>query len=202
MASRKLLSTTRAIAQQYDLSDWSATEHGIDYAIIAGTKTPGICEIVGADAPRKWDERQGYALSGAWLIFTGNGLAHFSIKLKLYTKQHWLDWWRFRPLIAKRPQPVVQGDMFFARPHALDIWHPLLEPLGIVSIVIESESQPVLTDETGEWTIELKVIQFRAPVGPAAAKPVASKPTPAPDAVEQEIIDKTAVLKIVEGLGE
>jgi hypothetical protein len=173
---------------------WNPQQHGTDYAIIAGTKTPGICEIVGADAPRKWDERQGYALSGAWLIFTGNGLAHFSIKLKLYTKQHWLEWWAFRPVISKRPKPIVQGDQFFVRPKALDIWHPLLDPLGITSIVVESELQPVLTDETGEWTIELKVIQFRAPVGPAAAKPVASKPTPAPDAVEQVIIDKTKIL--------
>lgn len=176
---------------------WNPIEFGTDYAIIAGTKTPGILEVVGAEAPRKWDEMQGFALSGAWVRYTGDGLAHFSLRIRLYTKQDWLDWFAFRPLIAKRPKPVVSGDTFFAKPNALAIWHPFLEPLGITAIVVESELQPTLTHDTGEWTIEIKCIQFRPPKVAPAVKPAAAKPTPAPDADEQAVIDKTAILKEV-----
>jgi len=178
---------------------WNPLQHGTNYAIIQGVKTPGVLDVVGADAPRKWDERPGYGLSGAWLIYCGDGLSHFSLKFRLYSVQDWLDWWAFHPIVAKRPKPVVRGDQFYAAVDAISIWHPYLDALGIHSIVVENELEPVLTEDTGEHTIEVKVAQFRAPKGPAAAKPVAAKPTPAPDPVEQKIIDNNNIIQRLAG---
>lgn len=157
---------------------WNPLTQPINHILLAGKKSPGIA-IVGqnkpADAPSKWDERQGYGLSGAWLFYTGDGLAHFNVQLKLYTVQDWEDWAVWKKLVMRRP--LTPGDAaggVLPRPKALDIWHPFLEELKIKSVVVENRIQPQLTDETGEWTIEILFAQFRQPK-PAFAKPEASK---------------------------
>lgn len=48
------------------------------------------------------------------------------------------------------------------RPRAKDIWHPILEDLGIRSVVIEAVLQPQQTAD-GEWSIEIKMIEYRPP---------------------------------------
>lgn len=156
---------------------WNPLKEPVDYAIIAGKRTPGICDIVGASSPRKWDERDGYGLSGATLWFKGVGLAHFSIKLRLYTDQDWEDWYAFKPLVERPPLGKW--------PKSKDIHHPLLVDLGIKSIVIEDLLQAERTDDSGEWTQEIKAIEFRTPKF-TLAKPDGSAATPA-DPVEQEI---------------
>jgi hypothetical protein len=148
----------------------------VDKATIGGRLTPGICEIVGADSPRAWDELQGYGLSGATVRFHGIKLSHFSLKFRLYTSQDWADWHVFKPLIDK--PPVGR----YAR--SLDCAHPILADLGIRSIVIENVLAPEQTDD-GEWTIELKVIEFRRPKG-ALGTPEGSTATPV-DPYDQKI---------------
>ena len=155
---------------------WNPLEHPVDKATIGGQLTPGLCELVGADSPRGWDERQGYGLSGATVFFTGIKLSHFSIKLRLYTTQDWEDWHTFKPVVDKPP--------IGKRPRSLDCAHPLLEDLGIRSIVIENVGAPEQTDD-GEWTVELKVIEFRRPKF-TMARPEGSTATPV-DPIEQQI---------------
>lgn len=148
----------------------------VDKATIGGRLTPGFCEIVGADSPRQWDERVGYGLSGATVFFHGIRLSHFSIKFRLYTAQDWDDWAAFKPLVDRPP--------IGKRSRSIDIAHPILGDLGIGSIVIENVIAPEQTDD-GEWTIELKVIEFRRPTA-AMAKPEGSTATPV-DPMEQKI---------------
>ena len=155
---------------------FSPLDKPVDKATIGGQLTPGICEIVGADSPRAWDELNGYGLSGARLRFHGVKLSHFSIKFRLYTTQDWEDWHVFRPLVHRPPLGRYQ--------RSLDIAHPILEDLGIGSIVIENVLAPDQTDH-GEWTIELKVIEFRTPKH-TMAKPEGSTATPV-DPMEQKI---------------
>lgn len=147
----------------------------VDKAIIGGRPTPGICEIVGADSPRAWDERTGYGLSGATVFFHGIRLSHFSIMLRLYTTEDWGDWYGFKDLVDRPPVGT--------RARSLDIVHPLLQDLGIASIVIENVLVPTQTDD-GEWTIELKCIEFRQPKF-ALAKPQGSTATPV-DPIDQQ----------------
>jgi len=116
--------------------------------------SPGLCDIEGANSPRNWEEFPGYGWSGALVRFRGIGLAHFSVKLRLYTDQDWIDWAQFKPLVDKPP--------IGKRPRGKDIWHPILVDQGIYSMVVEDLGQPVQTDH-GEWTIEIKCIEYRMP---------------------------------------
>lgn len=149
---------------------WNPLKEPRDYAIVAGVRTPGLCDIVGASSPRKWEEIDGYGLSGARLKFKGIGLARFSMKLRLYTDQDWNDWDRFRVLMRKPP--------LGKRPLAKLIVHPQLAEVGVTAFVVEELMAPERTDDSGEWTIEIKCIEFRLPT-PALSKPDAAEATPA-----------------------
>lgn len=147
-----------------------------DYILLSGKRSPGLAEIVGAGTPRNWDKRKGYGLMGATTVFHGMDLAEFSVKLRLYTRQDFADWAAWKPLVDKPPVGTL--------PRSLDITHPLLEQLDIKSVVVQDVSQPEQTDD-GEWTIEIKLLQWRQPVV-RLAKPEGSTAAPV-DPVEQEI---------------
>jgi hypothetical protein len=155
---------------------WNPLDQPIDYVVLGGQKTPGLATIVGASSPRKWDERAGYALSGATVWYHGLGLARFSLMLRLYTAEEWAAWDAFRPLVATPPRTrAAKG---------LQIEHPLLAHVGITAVVVDELMAPEQTDD-GEWTIEIRLIEFRQPKV-ALAKPDAATATPV-DPVEEEI---------------
>ncbi len=167
---------------------WNPIDSPVDKAFLGGKMTPGLCDIEGANSPRNWDERDGYGqrLMGSLhvhigsiptlLIFKGVKLSHFSIKFRLYTPADWDDWHAFAPTVAKPP--------IGKRPRALDIAHPITEEVGIRSVAVEDVLAPVQTGD-GEWTVEVKLIEFRAPRF-ALAKPQGSAATPV-DPVEAQI---------------
>lgn len=160
---------------------WNPIEQPIDKVVMAGKLTPGIAEIVGANSPRSWDERGGYGLSGALSVFTGIKLAHFSIRLSLYTIEDWNDWHAFKAIVAKPP--------YGKRPRAIDISHPILDDVGIRAVGVEDVLGAEQSD-AGVWTIEIKCIEFRKPKV-ALAKPEGATATPV-DPVEQKIALKNA----------
>jgi hypothetical protein len=125
-----------------------------DQIWLAQRWSPGLCDISGANSPREWEERKGYGWSGAVVVFRGTGLARFSVKLRLYTADDWLGWSTFKPLVDKPPPGK--------RPRAMDIWHPILVDQGIYSVVVEDLGQTEQTAE-GEWTIEIKFVEYRFP---------------------------------------
>jgi len=49
---------------------------------------PASSRSGGASNPRGWDVRQGYGTSGATVVYTGDGLAKFSIKVFLWEDEH------------------------------------------------------------------------------------------------------------------
>lgn len=147
-----------------------------DKAKLNGVDTPGVCQIIGAGSPRKWDKRDGYGWSGSWVVWAGNDLSSFSIVLSLYTQQDWLEWHAFKPIVLRKPYNV--------RPKALSIYHPVLAEVGIIAVVIEDVKAPQQTND-GEWTIELQCLEWRAPKF-ALAKPDGAAATEV-DPVEQDI---------------
>lgn len=147
-----------------------------DYVMLGGKRTPGLAEVVGASSPRNWEERPGYAMAGAWLVFRGNKLAQFEVKLRFYSPEDFAEWDAFVPTVLRTPQGK--------RPTAIDIWHPFLEQLQIKAVAVEDVSQPVQTDD-GEWTVTLKLKEFRRPKF-ALAKPESASTTPE-DPVEKYI---------------
>lgn len=176
-------------------SQWrNPIDHPVDFVLVNRKPSPGRAVVEGASDPRKWDERQGYALGGSTLFYTGFPQAHFSVKVSLYTAAQWAEWSTWVKPLLKKPKrvltpdgvaPVARGDF-----GAFDIWHPFLAGFGIKSAVVEEILQPVLTDETGEWTHEIKMISFRPPA-PTFAKPKAPDAPAVPDAAETKIIELT-----------
>jgi hypothetical protein len=79
---------------------------------------------------------------------------------------------------------------------AKDIWHPILEDLGIVKVVVEDVSQPRQVAD-GEWNIEIKFIEFRRP-RPTLETAVASEES-SNDPADQTIDN---LLQIVNNDGE
>ena len=160
---------------------WDPITGAVDYVLLAGRRSPGLAEITGGASARQWDERRGYGLSGARVVFRGVKLSRPTLKLRLITAQDWVDWEAWRDLVTK-PPPMV-------RPRAMDIWHPLLEQIGVSSVVVEDLSQPEQTGD-GEWTITIKLIEYREPVY-ALAAPTASQEQ-AQDPVDAQIERLTA----------
>jgi hypothetical protein len=156
---------------------WNPLTDPVDSFALAGLKSPGIAELSGATSPRKWEERGGYGLSGATVVFRGVGLCYFTFRLKLYTEADWEDWLSWKSLVDRPP--------YGTRPKANDISHPFLAQLGVTAAVVEEVTQPEQA-ESGEWIVSIKFIEFRKPVV-ALAKPVAAKAT-AMDPVEADII--------------
>jgi hypothetical protein len=173
---------------------WNPITQAVDYATLAGRRTPGIAEITGAAAVRNYRERRPFGMGGATVVFHGVELAKFVLKLRLYTEQHWDEWHAFKSLVATprgesvgdfRTRAVRAGNALVPRAGEsseafqrrlestgtlsqrrptsppLDIGHPVLEDLGVRSVVIESVSQPEQTGD-GEWTIAIKMIEHRA----------------------------------------
>lgn len=163
---------------------WNPNTDPVDYAELGGQRTPGVCEVMGAGSPRQWDEGRGPGLSGARLRFRGLRLGRPILRIKLVSEQDFADWETFRSVVQRPPL----GE----RPRALDIVHPILEDVGIRSVVVEDVSQLTQTDD-GEWTVEIKLIEHR-PVVRAAATVDGSRQTTV-DPLDAEIEDLTRVLR-------
>jgi hypothetical protein len=156
---------------------WDPLSSPVDWFALAGLRSPGIAELTGATSPRKWEERGGYGLSGATVVFKGVGLCYFTFRIKLYTEQDWENWIGWKALVDRPP--------FGERPKAQDISHPFLDQLGVTAAVVQEVSQPE-QGEAGEWIISIKFIEFRRPVA-ALAKPEEAKATPV-DPIEANVI--------------
>ncbi|MEM9075159.1 MAG: hypothetical protein AAGE52_42065, partial [Myxococcota bacterium] len=101
----------------------------IDHILLANRRSPGVAIVTNANSPRRWDERKGYAQSGARVVFRGIGLARPIVTLRLTEQQHWDDWHAWRELVQRPP--------IGSRARALDIWHPILEDQDIKAVVVE-----------------------------------------------------------------
>lgn len=161
---------------------WNPIDEPQDWVDFAGRRTPGIAEVVGAGSPRNWDERDSYAVAGAFLVYHGKKLSHFSVRVRLYTQQDWADWWAFVPTISALPRR--------GRPaQAIDITHPILAAIPIRAVVVEDILQPEQTND-GEWTIEIKLIEFRPPIySQAKAEGAVATPADPEDARLAELND-------------
>jgi len=144
-----------------------------DSVYINDRLVPGIVQITGLNAARDWEERRSFGMMGSRLRLKGIKLSHFSLKVDLYTDEHWEDWIQFSPMIQRPPPPT--GSQLSAitslpslhrviRSQAppMNIRHPLLEEYKINRVVVEDVVAPV-QDQTGFWTVEIKLIQYQPP---------------------------------------
>lgn len=139
-----------------------------DYIILAGVRSPGVCRFTkSANSPRSWDVRQGYGFSGAYVVYTGAGLAKFSIAFDLWNgDQFSAPWLQFAALLEKPKRGVKLRGM--------GIVHPRLQmaPWRIKDVVVEDVTAFESTDE-GLYTAVVDFLEYSPP------KPVLVKPTEA-----------------------
>lgn len=160
----------------------------VDYVLLANRRSPGLAVVTNAASPRMWDERRGFALSGARVVFRGIGLARPLVTLRLLTVADFDAWHDWRELV-QRPPVGTRG-------HAQDIWHPILEDLGIVSVVVEDVLQPVQVAD-GEWNVAIKFIEYRRPV--VTLETIGSSETTPTDPVDRYIEELTAQVTTLAG---
>lgn len=161
----------------------SLSQYFQDQIYLSGLPSPGYAEVLGASAPRDWDVRKGPFMSGAWLAYTGDNLAKFTVRLHLWGPPDLFpEWIAFSKLLEKPPSGLSPAAL---SSFALSIDHPLLNssPVNISSVVVEDASQWT-QDDLGEWTMDIKFIQFRAPK-PAGGKPDKTIPSIAAKNAEQ-----------------
>lgn len=144
-----------------------------DSVYINDQLVPGIVEIKGLNAVRDWEERRAFGMMGSRLRLKGIKLSHFSLKVELYTEEHWNDWLEFGPIIRRPPQPTrsqlsaitslpALHRVIRSQAPPMSIRHPLLEEYRITRVVVEDVLAPV-QDPTGFWAIEIKLIQYQPP---------------------------------------
>ena len=162
-----------------DARDWDPLRKPINRVTFAGMPTPGVATISGAGTPRRWDERESYGWSGAYIVYHGLNLSHFSVRVRLYTEQHWRDWHAFQPLVQRQP--------LGKRQFPIDVAHPILVMLGIHSVVVEDVLQPDQVED-GVWEIEIKLIEYRSPrLALAAAEATKAEAADPEDAIIHNI---------------
>jgi hypothetical protein len=136
-----------------------------DTVVLGGMKIPGLAIPRSAGTPRKWDERAGYAFTGAVLVFTGTGLAKLEIDVYAWEEEHFAEWEVFARAVLQPPTQTTRGK-------SLSIQHPAINapPILVTQVVVEDVSQWEDSSGLGEWVCTIKLIQYRAPT-PVLVKP-------------------------------
>lgn len=134
---------------------WQPLTEPVDYILLAGQRSPGLAEVTGADSVRELQERKGYGLGGATVVYKGIKLINPKVVIRLTTQADWDAWHEFAPLLKRAPTG--------RRARAMDIWHPILEDQDVTSVLVESVSQPVRTKDDGEWSITIAFKEYRPP---------------------------------------
>ncbi len=136
-------------------SDWN-------YFKIAGVRSPGAIPrngIHGLDRVTGWDKKKGKGTAGATLTLTDFPPAEGSISLQLWEPFHFPAWHAFRALLrytpGKKPGSATAAD-------ALDIYHPSLAGVGIVSVVTHKVS-PERHMGNGLYIVQIDLIEWRNP---------------------------------------
>jgi hypothetical protein len=141
-----------------------------DYITLAGFRSPGVARFVKrGHRPRDFDVRKGYGFAGAFVVYTGDNLAKFSVQLECWNPPDLhVEWLFFSSILDKAPQGLTPA---LTSAFALGIGHPLINeaPLRINSVVIEDFSAWDV-DEYGLWTMTIDFLEFKAPL-PALGKP-------------------------------
>jgi hypothetical protein len=166
---------------------------------IGADTCPGQSRIRKLDSPRGWDERAGYALSGATLVPKGDPLAVPVIEVQIWEGEQYAAWLVFA---AKYLSEAVKYKPGTTTAQALSITHPLLNdpPFYITEVVVQNVSVTQPDDGIFVFAIEFK--RYRKPI-PALGKPPAALPfaqKPVPTAQDRTIDENTKKIAALRGL--
>ncbi len=151
-----------------------------DYFLLGADPSPGKCRIKKLDSPRGWDERAGYALSGATLVPKGDPLAVPVISVTLWNPDDYALWKAFAAKYLSQAVKFAPGTI---TPKALSIVHPILNdpPFYVTEVVVQNVTAVEETDD-GIWEYEIEFRRYRKPMlalgKPDAAIPAATNTQP------------------------
>jgi|HubBroStandDraft_3_1064219.scaffolds.fasta_scaffold171502_2 hypothetical protein len=197
-------------------SFWTTDGNGnsIDYVVIGGDRSPGKVTVRGLKQPSGWDERKGYAMSGATLVPSGDPLANFDLFFEFWLVVHRKQWEAFygkyfalaAKLVAGSTASVIGPSGFPVRPNpqAIGVYHPLIQFNKIASCVVTNRGE-LHNDETGGWSQVISLRQYRKPVM-ALQRPIGTIPSAIVNApiastkAEIEIQQKSAYVANLRGV--
>jgi hypothetical protein len=133
----------------------------VDHLVLGRPGLPSI--IVPADKTtlsppklkRNFDVKPGFGIEGAFVVYTGEGLATFDATFEFWNEETEGAWNLFASLYLTKTGRL---------PPALGIYHPALQvaPLKIESVqVTEIEGWSLVSP--GKWQTRLSFLQYRAP---------------------------------------
>lgn len=157
----------------------------INYIKLAGDKSPGLADVIGAKREYEYAVHQPPFASGARIVYKRMKLAEFDVRLRFYSSTDLIEFefWR------KHLEPPTKRGLA----KALDIWHPLLETLDIKSVVVQHYTQ-LEQIEDGVWATTIRMLEHRGLPKQSLGKVESSKAQPL-DPVEQEILDNDDALE-------
>jgi hypothetical protein len=167
-----------------------------DYLLLGGDRSPGKVTLRGANSPRGWDIRKGYALSGATVVPSGDELADgIKALFEFWAASQISAWYAFAAKHLSKTVRLLPGSI---QPRALGIYHPVLAapPISITEVVVKDVTG-LEPDGYGGWSCEVHFLQYRKPkpalAAPAAAIPAVAAAAPtAQDAADLEMQRKLA----------
>lgn len=176
---------------------WDPIRQPINKFLLQNNWSPGVCVgPEGANIARAIDERRGYGIDFAFVVFYGRKLAHFKTNLILASVKDWEEWQIWRALInvvPRRGAVNTAANDNYDPACAMTIWHPQLAPLGITSCMVEVEPQEQPVGTKGTYIVPIEFVQIVTRPRSAVAKLEASKDTPL-DPLDQRIKDLTQQL--------
>lgn len=169
-----------------------------DAVVIAGVRSPGICQVTGFSRKNEFDEKKGKGTVGATLTYVGKPPAKGRIKFQLWTPDHFEEWEEFRQLLKYDPTKKTVT--------AIDIYYPSLQHLDIHSVVCE-DLGAIEHQGNRLYTVDVELTEyFPPPKKSAVSTPSGSKgsnakstpgavPDPVADAQQAEIAKLLAQAK-------
>lgn len=155
--------TTPNVATELDGTAW-------DYVTLGGFELPGILEEPPKVEPsRKVDKKNGPGLDGATLTWHGYEQPEVTLKLLLWTEDHWTTWQQLVPFIMPRPGKPP------ADPFAID--HPMLAAYGIDKVMVTKVSGLEKASKPGVMRVTivcLHWVKVAKAVGTSTPKKVAA----------------------------
>lgn len=140
-----------------------------DWIKLAGFRSPGLCEIVGARMELEYLVKQPPGATGTRMLYKRRKPSEFEVKIRCYTAEDLAGFeaWRASVLVQPDKRSVVKlaavniTDAAGTRTaQAMDIHHPILADLGINAVVVLSVSQLERVHDSGVWQCTIKFLQF------------------------------------------
>jgi hypothetical protein len=134
-----------------------------DVIVIGGVASPGVCYLSGFKRLHEFDKKKGKGTQGATLTFTQKPPVEGTVKFLLGyqtttgTVDHFDAWGSFVKLLKYDPtRKSVQ---------AIDIYHPALAFIDVVSCVCTEIEAPQIEGDPGQqlYTITIKLCEYNPP---------------------------------------